>query len=72
MSIGVACPDVTIDVEDGGIVTGMVGFVMVEDPDGERTHVQMCATDGLSGVVLRGLLEVGRDMVIAEQNEPQS
>lgn len=65
--IGEALPDVAVDVEDGQYVTGAVCFVMTEDPVSHQQHVQMTATDGLSGVVVRGLVELGRDLVVADQ-----
>lgn len=71
MPIGDVCPDVMVDLDDGGVVTGMVGFVIVEAPEARCQHVQLIATESMSGLLMRGLVEVGRDILISDQRETQ-
>lgn len=66
--LGEVCPDLTVDVDAGEYVTGVIAFVILESAESHVQHVQWIATDGMPGITMRGLVEIGRAMLIDDQN----
>jgi hypothetical protein len=61
-----ACPDLRLELDDGDHVAVAMAFVLVEHAeDHDHQQVQVVTSAQVSQVLLRGLLEVGRDAMLA-------
>lgn len=60
-----ACPDLRVDLADGDHVTCAVAYVLVEHAaDHDHQQVQVLTSEGVSAVLMRGLVEVGREALL--------
>lgn len=69
MPLAKACPGLGCELDDDEHVTGAVAFLIVENVANGRQHVQLAFTEGMSGFMARGLVELGREVLIADQGQ---